>query len=294
METRQLEYFVAVAQERSFTRAAERLTAVQSTVSAGVAALEKELRYAVFVRSTRRVELTALGAELLPMAEQMLEGERRIRALAGEAGAGLTGRIRMGTVSNLAWLDLPARLGEFHREHPGVQLSMVHRPRGSTDIVRDLRAGRLDIGLVGLAPEELTDLAPVVIDDSPLVAVLPRGHRLAGRSRIDLADLAEEPFVDMPQGFGNRLAVERYLREQKLRRRVVVEVPDLATVPEYVGAGLGVAVVPDQGLTGTGVVIRPLTAQLHWRMSVVSTQAARGIPAVDALLRVLDVRHERE
>ncbi|NNG38306.1 LysR family transcriptional regulator [Flexivirga sp. ID2601S] len=294
METRQLEYFVAVAGERSFTRAAERLNAVQSTVSAGIAALEKELRYSVFVRSTRKVELTALGAELLPMAEQMINGEERMRALAGESGSGLTGRIRMGTISNLGWLDLPGRLGEFHREHPGVQLSMVHRPRGSTDIVRDLRAGRLDVGLVGLATEELGDLAPVVIDDSPLVAVLPRDHRLAGRPRIELADLADEPFVDMPPGFGNRLAVERHLRERKLRRRVVVEVPDLATVPEYVGAGLGVAVVPDQGITGAGVVVRPLTAQLRWRMSVVSTQAARGIPAVEALLRVLDVHRERE
>lgn len=290
MDTRQLEYFVTVAQERSFTQAAARLNAVQSTVSAGVAALEKDLRYAVLARSTRRVELTPQGAELLPIAERILGEERRIRAIGGDQGAALRGRIRIGTLTSLEWLDVPGRLGAFHRRHPDVKLSLAQRPRGSSDIARDLRAGRLDVGLVGFDATELEDLAPIVLQDVPFVAMLPPTHPLATESAVSIAALARDSFVDVPTGFGNRIMVDRFLAGQGVRRSVLVEVPDLATVSDYVRSGLGVAVVPRPSGEARGVVIRELAEQLRWQLCLVSSPKARDSGAVQELLRVLGER----
>ncbi|GGB31871.1 LysR family transcriptional regulator [Flexivirga endophytica] len=290
VDTRQLEYFVTVAQERSFTQAAARLNAVQSTVSAGVAALEKDLRYAVLTRSTRRVELTPQGAELLPIAERILADERKIRSIGGDQGETLRGRIRIGTLTSLEWLDLPGRLGAFHRQHPDVKLSLAQRPRGSSDIARDLRAGRLDVGLVGFDAAELADLAPIVLQDTPFVAMLPPTHPLATETTISLAALARDGFVDVPTGFGNRTMVDRYLAAQGVRRSVLVEVPDLTTVPDYVRAGLGVAVVPRPSGEARGVVIRGLAEPLRWQLCLVSSPKARDNEAVRQLLRVLGRR----
>lgn len=290
MDTRQLEYFVTVAQERSFTQAAARLNAVQSTVSAGVAALEKELRYAVLVRSTRRVELTPEGAELLPISERILAEVAKVRVIGGEGGAVLRGRIRIGTLTSLEWLDVPGRLGDFHRRHPNVKLSLAQRPRGSSDIARDLRAGRLDVGLVGFDAVDLEDLAPVVLQDIPFVALLPPSHPQAQAAVVSVRDLVREAFVDVPPGFGNRLLVDRYLAAQGLRRSVLAEVPDLATVPDYVRAGLGVAVVPRPAGGVSGVVIRELAEPLRWQLCLVSSPNARDSDAVRELLRVLGDR----
>lgn len=287
MDTRQLEYFVTVAQESSFTQAAARLNAVQSTVSAGVAALEKDLRYAVLTRSTRRVELTPQGAELLPTAQRILADEQRIRAIGGDQDTTLRGRIRIGTLTSLEWLDVPGRLGAFHRRHPDVKLSLAQRPRGSSDIARDLRAGRLDVGLVGFDAAELQDLAPVVLQDSAFVVMLPPEHPLAAESTVSMISLARDEFVDVPPGFGNRMMVDRFLAARGVRRSVLVEVPDLATVPDYVRAGLGVAVVPQPSEEAPGVVIRTLTEPLRWQLCLVSSPKARDSDAVQELLRVL-------
>lgn len=292
MDTRQLEYFVAVAEERSFTQAAARLNAVQSTVSAGIAALEKELQYAVFSRSTRRVELTAQGVELLPIAERILADESRIRSLGGDREIRLKGRIRIGTLTSLGWLDLPARLGDFHRRHPAVQVSMAQRPRGTSDIIRDLRAGRMDVGLVGTDASEVPDLAPLVLQDVPFVAMLPRAHPRAADPAVSILAIAHDEFVDVPPGFGNRVILDRFLAAHGVRRSVQVEVPDLGTVPDYVRAGLGVAVVPQPGDDATGVAILPLEEQVRWQLCLVSSSRARESPAVRTLLEVLgDRRH---
>lgn len=288
METRQLEYFVAVAHELSFTQAAASLAAAQSTVSAGISALENDLGYPVLTRSTRRVELTPQGTELLPIAERILHDHSRVRALRGDAPARLRGRIRIGTLTSLEWLDLPGRLGDFHRRHPDVKLSLAQRPRGSSDIARDLRAGRLDVGLVGFDAADLEDLAPHVLQDTTFVALLPRSHPHAGRAVVSLRKLAREPFVDVPPGFGNRVLVDRYLASQGLRRSVLAEVPDLTTVPDYVGAGLGVAVVPQQDFASSpAFAVRPIEEPLRWQLCLVSSPRARDSDAVQELLRVL-------
>ncbi|MEW1954575.1 LysR family transcriptional regulator [Terrabacter sp. NPDC080008] len=301
MDTRHLEYFVAVAEELSFTRAAERLQAVQSTVSSGVAVLEREVGTALFIRSTRHVALTRAGSELLPQARTVLEVVDRMRSAGARATGRVTGSLRVGLLTNLESLGLPAVFGAFHRQHPGVELSMRTSPRGSTGLVDDVRRSRVDVAFCGLASEELSGLHSRVLRRQPFVALLPPGHPLVGQESLRLADLVGDDFVDMPAGFGNRKILDDWLRDSSLRRRVTLEVPDLSAVPAYVAAGLGVAVVPEQTAAsvpaagtpsvgdGAGAVVVPLADRLVWDLSVIARSEGRS-PAVDALLAHL-ARH---
>jgi DNA-binding transcriptional LysR family regulator len=255
METRQLEYFVAVAEELSFTRAAQRLYAVQSTVSAAIRSLETELRTTLFDRSTRRVALSAAGAVFLPEAKAALEAVQRARAVLQEATEGLRGTIRIGTLSSIWELDLPTLLGAFHRRYPLVDIHVSVSMSGSSGLADDVRHGRLDVALLGLPESELTGLRTTALDSRPFVALLPADHHLAGRREVTLADLAGEQFVDTARGYANRLAVDRAFDALGTPRRIVVEVADVQTVPDYVRAGLGIAVIPDHGLGAAAATV---------------------------------------
>jgi len=260
METRQLEVFVAVAEELSFTRAAQRLFAVQSSVSSAIRALETELHTTLFDRSTRRVALSPAGAAFLPEAKAALEAVERAKAVVQEATDGLRGSIRIGILASIDVLDLPGLLGAFHRRYPHVDIRVAVSMTGSTGHADDVRHGRLDVALLGLPPADLAGLRTIVLATRPFVALLPAGHPMAGRAELSLADLAEERFVDTLRGFGNRVVVDRAFDAIGAPRRIAVEVSDMTTVPEYVQAGLGVAVVPELGLTADpAMVIRPLT-----------------------------------
>ena len=293
MDTRHLEYFVAVAEELSFTRAAERLQAVQSTVSSGVAVLEREVGTALFIRSTRHVALTRAGSDLLPRARTALDAVNQMRTAGARATGRVTGSLRVGMLTNLESLGLPRVFGAFHRAHPGVELSMRTSPRGSTGLVDDVRRSRVDVAFCGLAVDDLTGVHAQVLRRQPFVALLPSGHALADESAVSLADLLGDDFVEMPVGFGNRKVVDDWLRDASVCRRVTLEVPDLSTVPAYVAAGLGVAVVPEQTAVGavraSGLVAVPLVEPLVWELSVIARTEGRS-PAVDALLTHL-ARH---
>ncbi|WP_020658538.1 LysR family transcriptional regulator [Amycolatopsis benzoatilytica] len=288
METRQLEYFVAVAEELSFTRAAQRLFATQSTVSATIRALETDLGTTLFDRSTRRVALSAAGMLFLPEAKAALESVERARSVVQEASAGLRGSLRIGTLTSMSAFDLPVLLGAFHRKHPRVDLHLTVSMTGSTGLADDVRHGRLDVALLGLAHSELGGLDVTPLASLPYYAVLPDAHRLADRPSIALPDLDGEQFVDCPRGFGNRLAVDRAFAALGMSRRVIVEVADLRTLPRYVAAGLGVAVTPGTGPRAfPGTVAKDLAGSaLTLPLSVV-VSAAR--PPSRALRTLLDL-----
>jgi DNA-binding transcriptional LysR family regulator len=221
---------------------------VQSTVSAAIRSLETELRTTLFDRSTRRVALSAAGAVFLPEAKAALEAVQRARAVLQEATEGLRGTIRIGTLSSIWELDLPTLLGAFHRRYPLVDIHVTVSVSGSSGLADDVRHGRLDVALLGLPESELTGLRTTVLDSRPFVALLPADHHLAGRREVTLADLAGEQFVDTARGYANRLAVDRAFDALGTPRRIVVEVADVQTVPDYVRAGLGIAVIPNHGL----------------------------------------------
>ncbi len=288
METRQLECFVAVAEELSFTRAAQRLFAVQSTVSATIQALEGELGVKLFDRSTRRVELSPAGKVFLPEAKAALEAVDRAREVVADASAGLRGSLRIGTLTSVGGLDLPDLLGAFHRRYPLVDLHVTVSITGSTGLAEDLRQGRLDVALLGLPESDLAGLRTKPLGSAPFVVVLPDGHRLGDRRSLTLADITGESFVDNPRGFGNRVALDRAFEAIGAPRRVIVEVADLRLVPAYVAAGLGIAVVPDLQLL-TGVRTIPLDAPgLVWPLTIATRGARSPGPAARLLLDLID------
>jgi DNA-binding transcriptional LysR family regulator len=289
MDSRQLEYFVAVAEELSFTRAAQRLFTVQSTVSAAIRALETDLKTTLFDRSTRRVRLSDAGEALLPEAKAALEALDRARAVVEEASTGLRGNVRIGTMTRLSLIDLASLLGSFYQRYPLVEVQVTTSPTGSSGLADDVRHGRLDVALVGLSRAEMTGLEPRELATVQFAVLVPEAHRLASADSVRLEDLAGERFVDMLRGFGNRTTVDRAFDAAGLPRRVQVEVPDLTTVPDYVRAGLGVAVVPDMDLDDLpGVARLPLAGvELTWTLSAITLSGKRPSRAVTALLDLM-------
>ncbi|HEY0616188.1 MAG TPA: LysR family transcriptional regulator [Kribbella sp.] len=289
MDSRQLEYFVAVAEELSFTRAAQRLFTVQSTVSAAIRGLETDLKTTLFDRSTRRVALSPAGQALLPEAKAALEALDRARSVVEEASAGLRGSIRIGTMSRLGLVDLAELLGAFYQRYPLVDVHVTTSPTGSSGLADDVRHGRLDLALVGLGRRDLPGLETHELAAVPFVVLVPSNHRLAPGAGIKLKDLAGERFVDMLPGFGNRTMVDRAFDNAGQPRRVQVEVPDLSTVPDYVRAGLGVAVVPELDLEDLPGVsrLRLTDADLTWTLSAITPGGNRPSRAVTALLDLM-------
>jgi DNA-binding transcriptional LysR family regulator len=289
MDVRALEVFTVLAEELHFGRAAQRLHLVQSSVSASVAALERELGATLFVRTRRSVALSEAGRLALSDARAALLAVERMRLAVDETGSGLRGRVRLGVLAAVQAIDVPTALARFGRSHPRIELEMRVSPAGSTGLVADLNAGRLDIALVALPETELAGLALHPVLECGYVAVLPEDSPLAARDVLELADLAGLPFLDSPLGFANRLCIDRAFTEHGLARHVRAEVAEVPSIPGYVAAGLGVAIVPALLVTPTaGVVTVPVREPGLWRVQVATTRtpSPAGAALVEALLAV--------
>ncbi|MEV6301398.1 LysR family transcriptional regulator [Actinoplanes sp. NPDC051861] len=272
MELRQLEYFVAVAEEQSFTRAAGRLHVVQSAVSAAIKALERELGTVLLDRNAKRVLLTDAGTALLPRAHIALDAARDAREAVAEVRGGLRGTLRIGTLTSIRVVDLPALLGEFHRRHPGVLLRTIAAPSGSLGLIEAILEHRLDLAFVSLPGGRPAGVRMLPLTTSVMDLVVPAGHPLAGRERVAIGDLAGMDFIDSPAGYGNRAVTDRAFTAASVPRHVTIEIADIATGVAHVRHGLGIALLPRFILTPEhteGVVTLPVTgADLRWPLSL--------------------------
>lgn len=282
VETRLLEQFVTVAAEGSVTRAAERLWAAQSTVSAGIASLERSLGVRLFDRTGRHLVLTTAGEDLLPHARSVLESLDRMRDLATVSDAELRGRVRLGIFTSMDIVDLTGVLRRFRQRHPLVAVELMTSPSGTTGLVQDLVAGRLDLAYTGL-PGTPTGVVVEPLREMPFRVFLAADHPLADRGSVSLTDLAEEPFIDTAHGFGNRIILDAALERLGIRRRIVAEMNDMPAVIRFASAGLGVGVVPDSGVRHDGVVleltdsVEPLRIGLAMRSSPEPSRAVRTL-----------------
>ncbi|MFI5910082.1 LysR family transcriptional regulator [Dactylosporangium sp. NPDC051541] len=289
MELRHLVYFVTVAEERNFTRAAQRLRVVQSGVSAAVRTLERELGARLFERSSQRVTLTDAGAALLPEARATIDAAQAARDAVQEVRGGLRGTLRIGTLISVPFVDLPRLLGRFRADHPAVDLRLRAAPTGSAGLAASLADGELDVAFLSLPGRTPPGLSCRILAEEPIVGVLPVAHRLAERPELTLADLADEPFVDSPPGYGNRTEVDRGFAAAGLHRRVALEVADIATVRQYVREGLGIALIPRFSVPDEpGLRVVPVTTDLRWTFAVATASARRPTAAVRALLSLVD------
>jgi DNA-binding transcriptional LysR family regulator len=287
METRQLEYFVAVAEELNFTRAAQRLFAVQSTVSAGIASLERDLGATLFDRSTKHVALSAAGIALLPQARATIEAVDRARSSVALSREGIRGRARVGIFTNFSFIDLARVFGDFRRLYPLVDLQLVASASGSTGLADDVRRGRIDIAFMGLPRTDLAEFRVQPLALSRFDAILPVDHRLASRTAVSLADLAEEPWIDSPVGFGNRVGIERAFAAAGIHRSVTTQVSNLGEIPLFVAAGLGVAALPRiTYLRNDGVTTVPIVDPvIGWELNAITRTDPS--PAIAALLDLM-------
>ena len=287
MDTRQLEYFVSVADHRSFTRAATALYAAQSTVSAGVRSLERELGVRLFDRTTKAFSLTSAGAALLPEARRAIESIDRVRSSVAQSGAEIRGRLRIGTFISLDSIELPHILGEFHRRHPLVDLQLIASPSGSTGLADEVRHGRADVAFMGLPARELSGFHVVELARSHFIAIMRSDDPLAERIEIDLEDLVGCRWIDSPRGYASRMILDRLFLGKGLERVISAEVADAAEIPRLVAAGLGVAAVPELIYRpAPGVKALPIRSrELELVISVISRE--NPAPAAAAFLALI-------
>jgi DNA-binding transcriptional LysR family regulator len=293
VELRQLATFVAVAEEGSFTRAADRLHVVQSAVSAGVRKLEHELGARLFDRSTHAVRLTDAGRALLPEARATLAAAQAATDAVDEVRGGLRGTVVLGTMQaqGMRAIDLAAILTAFRAEHPAVQVTIRHSG-GSSEMVREVREGRLDLAFVALpgsAPPGV-ELAPLTRE--PIVLAVPAGHTLSKSAGIELAALSDETVVDLPEGWGTRMAVDRAFAAAGLSRTITYEVNDTATMIDFVRNGLAIGMLPRSFVeTGEHIAFVSIRDQAPQFQTAIAIPANRRLSAAtQAMLRTLE-RH---
>jgi DNA-binding transcriptional LysR family regulator len=291
VELRQLEYFVAVAEECHFTRAARRMHVAQSGLSASIRALEVELGAPLFVRSTRQVELTQAGRALLVEARRVLGTIDAARDAVAAVQGLLRGTLAVGSIQCLHAVHLPAVLARFHELHPGVELRL--RQAGSGELVDLVRAGRLDLAFV-TSGRAADDLRTSTLSTEPLVLACAPELPFAERESVRLAELAGQPFVDFNPDWGTRDDVDRALATAGVDRRVAVEVNDVHSLLDFVGFGLGVALVPasfaakqtrarfvalvDAPVAETAVVTTPTVSAAASVLLDMVGEAGRGLP----------------
>ncbi|MFE6668848.1 LysR family transcriptional regulator [Streptomyces sp. NPDC057697] len=250
MEIRQLRYFVAVAEEANFTRAAARLHLAQPGVSAQVRQLEKELGHRLLDRSGRSVTLTEVGEAVLPYARAAISAVEAVRQTADEFTGLLRGRVALGLVAGAAGaaheFDLAAVLARFHADHPQVEIALTEET--SEWMLTALHRGELDIAVIGLAnTEPPPGISLQVLIDVPLVAAVPLDDpALASldRASIPLAELRDRPLISLPRGTGIRGVLDHACARAGLRPRIAFEAAAPLFLAQLAARGLGVAVVP--------------------------------------------------
>ena len=250
---------MAIAEEQSFTRAAQRCFVVQSALSRQIKSLESELGVRLFARTSRKVEVTPAGEAFVEQARLCLQAAERAKASAAAAHGDIRGSLTIGVIPTVTAVDIAAVLGAFRRSYPEVGVHV--RTGGSDEFLRRIAAGELDVGFLGLA-EGVTPqgVQTQELSQERLVAVLSEGHRLAGQHRLRLKDLADEPFVDFPEGSSGREQSDLAFDRARLRREVSLEVNTADLLTGLVRQGLGVALVaPSVAREAPGCVCIPVS-----------------------------------
>lgn len=246
MELRHLRYFVAVAEELNFTRAADRLHMAQPPLSTQIRALEDELGADLFVRDKRKVYLTQAGEEFLARARAILDAARDARVAAKNAALGIIGRVRLAYTASAMFSErLPAVIREFRLQHSNVQLTLVEST--SLDQISALYDRQLDVGVLRKPDVPLPD--GIVIEawhQTRLIAAIPAGHPLAQQASISIADLRDQPIITYPRdaGIGLYWPFLQLCARAGFQPQIVSEARESPVIIGLVAAGVGIAVVP--------------------------------------------------
>jgi molybdate transport repressor ModE-like protein len=291
LDVRRMKVLREVATQGSFSAAAEALSFTQSAVSQHVAALERECGAKLVERGPRGVRLTDAGNALVTHADAILArldcAEEELAAIAGLRG----GRLRLACFQSAGATLVPRAVAVFHERHPKVELGMVE---AEPDMACErLRTGEIDMALVydfepipGMLDGEL-ELTHLI--DDGYEAILPKGHALAGRKRLRLADLADEPWIASTDTCGCRAITERACQDAGFEPRIAFEADETMAAQALVAAGVGVSLLPRLALNTVhpAVEARCLTGAPVRRIWAARMRGDYSSPASEAMLQIL-------
>jgi DNA-binding transcriptional LysR family regulator len=288
MELRHLRYFVAVAEELHFSRAAERLHISPPSLTEQIRDLERELGAVLLTRTKRNVALTDAGTRFLEEARSTLRQAEHAAAVAKLAGRGELGQVEIGYASSAACSGLVTRaIAEYRREFPMVSLSLSLMQAARQ--LEQLTKGTLDVGFLRAPARYPTGISAVIIARQPVVIALPTEHKLAKSTSVSAAMLAKEQFL--APIFETEVGIYQHTaavgQQGNFVARVVDRIPDLFTTVTLVAAGVGIAVVPQSCscLQIPGVVYKPLSRQAKLEEFAVAFRRDERAPAVKAFIQ---------
>ncbi len=257
-----MRYFLAVAEELNFGRAAQRLHMAQPPLTRHIRTLEEELGVQLFVRTAKGAELTEAGEVLLAEAPNILALTRRAEEQVQLAGKGLVGRLDVGIFSSGILHVIPRLLAQFHTERPSIRIGLHNLTK--TEQIEALRERRINIGFNRFLPEE-KDIAVETVLQEPYLVAMYEGHSLAKKECIALEDLAGMPMILYPSlpVYGLAEEVIRAFRDENVELLIEQEVEDVVTCIALVASrfGVGITTASAANLQLPGVVYRPLRSQ---------------------------------
>jgi DNA-binding transcriptional LysR family regulator len=291
VELRHLEYFVAVAAELNFSRAAQRIHVVQSALSAAVSRLEKELDVELFDRSKRQIALTPAGEVFLQHAREVIHTAHRARTSVDAFREQLTGTVTLGTLMSWGTLNLPAALEEFRRSNPLLTVRLRQSLTGSAGHLTAIVDGQMDLALVSITSTGSQLVALRELMREPMVFVCESSHPLADRARVQLTDFAGHDFINFPLGWGIRQRLDAGFAAAGVHPISAYEVADYAITAELIRHRLATTILP------TSVANRfpdlravPLHPSITWTLSIAYAASQQASPAINALIDTL-IRH---
>jgi DNA-binding transcriptional LysR family regulator len=292
IELRQLRYFVAVAEEMHFGRAAERLHMTQPPLSQTIQALEAALGTPLFLRTRRSVALTPAGTAMLLQARRLLRQAEALPELARRAAAGESGRLSLAFVSTADYSVLPPFLREFREKYPQVQIDLRE---ATTDVqLEELAHGRIDAGLlIPPLPDRLrADLDYTKVLAEPLVLAAPKGMAaLRGKASVPLRAVADVPLIIFPRRIAPAFhdAILACFRNAGLTPQIGQEAIQMQTIVSLVSAGMGIALVPQSvsNLKRPGVEYKQLLDRTPLTETGMAWRRDNASPVLHAFLKLL-------
>jgi DNA-binding transcriptional LysR family regulator len=282
MELRQLEYLVTVADQRSFTKAADKLLVSQPGVSAQIRRLERELGQDLLDRSGRSVRPTETGAAVLPYARAALAAVEGIGLAVAELTGLVRGHVSVGTVTSHN-VDLPGMLAEFSRSHPLVEITLSEA--NSEQLLEQVRTGQLDAAIISIGIDDPAGVDLQVIVDQPIVAAVSHDHELAAHKVIPLGTLRGRPLISLPRGTGLRARLEEACAAAGFTPRIAFEASSPEVLADLASHGLGAAILPGPFAEYRADRVRPITIRppglrgrlvFAWRAGGPSSPAGRA------------------
>jgi len=277
--------FLAVADLGSFRAAAQTLHLSQSAVSRRVDKLEAALGVNLFVRTTRRVELTTIGRTFVHKARAVMNELENALLGIGDFAERISGEVTVACVPSAVGYFLPSVIREFHRLHPRIRVRLIDE--SSADILLAVANGEADLGLTYIGTQE-PDIEFEPLLDDPFVLACPLDHPLAKRRRITWAELAQHDYVSLAQGSGNRFLLDQALAQIERKPEWFCEVRHVPALVSLVESGLGIGVVPRLAMPPRGRLVSiPLDGPTVSRTIGIIRRRGRPLRAAPDLFRQL-------